>query len=247
MKERICSLAWCPLFIAGFALTAQAQTVDEIVSRHVDALGGVDRLRAIRSVRMSGRVTSGGGREALVVRELQRPGRIRTEFTYQGVTGVYAFDGARGWKVSPFDGIFAPALMESEEERQTEDQADIEGPLVDWKEKGHQVVLVGKESFEGREVYKLAVTLRSGRVLHEILDAKSYVLARRESNRLVRGHSVTVESSFGDYRPVGGVLFPHAIETGAAGRPQRLKVVVEQIEVNPALDDARFQVPAQER
>jgi hypothetical protein len=233
------------LFLAAVSsvATAEAQSVDEIVARHVEALGGIERLRAIGSIRMSGRVTAGGGREALVVREILRPDRIRTEFTYQGVTGVYAFDGTRGWKVSPFEGNLAPEAMEIEEARQAGDQTDIEGPLADWKAKGNRVALFGKESLAGRDVYKLEVTLRSGRVLHEYLDSGSYLPVRRESTRLVRGHPVRIETTFDDYREVSGVRFPHAIETGAVSRPQRLKVTVEQIELNPPLDDARFQMP----
>jgi hypothetical protein len=84
-------------------------------------------------------------------------------------------------------------------------------------------------------------------VLHQYIDAKTYLPARTESTRLVRGHRVTIETNFDDYREVEGVFFAHSIETGAVGRPQRLKVVVEKIEVNPALDDARFQMPALER
>jgi hypothetical protein len=228
----------------GFQSPDEPAEVDQIVGRHVDALGGIDRLRAIQSLRMSGRVTAGGGREALVARELRRPDRIRTEFTYQGVTGVYAFDGERGWKVSPFDGSFAPELMESEEERQTADQADIEGPLADYRAKGNRVALLGKESLDGLDVYELEVTLRSGRRLRQYLDANTYLPVRAESTRMVRGHLVTVESRFEDYRAVEGVQFAHTIETGAVGRPQRLKVVVEGIEVNPTLEDARFERPA---
>jgi hypothetical protein len=163
------------------------------------------------------------------------------------VTGVYAFDGEHGWKVSPFDGILAPELMESEEARETADRADIEGPLADVRAKGHEVVLVGQESLDGRHVYKLELTLKSGRVLTQYLDAATYLLVRTESKRLVRGHSVTVETRFSDYREVEGALFPHAIEMGAVGRPTRLNVTVERIEVNPALDEARFRMPAVER
>ncbi len=152
-----------------------------------------------------------------------------------------------GWKVSPFDGSLAPEPMDDEEARQTADQADIEGPLPDWKAKGHRVILVGKESLTGREVYKLEVTLRSGRVLHQYLDAGTFLPVRSETTRLVRGRSIQVETTFDDYRAVGGVLFPHSIETGALGRPQRLKVAVEAIEVNPSLDDTRFEMPALER
>jgi len=232
------------LAVAGWVTNANAQSLDEVLAKHVEALGGLENLESIHSVRMSGHVTASDGREALVVREVLRPGRVRTEFTYQGVTGVYAFDGEQGWQVSPFDGSLEPELMGEEQAHQTADQADIEGPLVDWKAKGHQVSLSGKKSLDGREVYELEVTLRSGRVLRQYLDAQSFLLIRTETTRLVRGYPTAIETSFDDYRPVGGVFFPHAIETRAAGRPQRLKIVVEQIDVNPTLDDARFEMPA---
>jgi hypothetical protein len=226
---------------AGFA---QAQSLEEIVARHAEALGGIDRLRAIQSVRMRGKVTAGGGREALVVREVLRPDKIRTEFTVQGVTGVYAFDGERGWKVSPFEGSYAPVLMEDEEATQAADQADIEGPLVDWKAKGHQVALLGKETLDGHDAHKLEVTLRSGRVLYQYLDAESFLRVRAQSTRLVRGQQVEIETTFDDYREVHGIFFPHSIATGASGRPRRLEIQVEEIEVNPPLDPSDFQVPA---
>jgi hypothetical protein len=193
---------------------------------------------------MSGRVTAGGGREALVVREILRPDKIRTEFTFQGVTGVYAFDGERGWKVAPFEGSFAPEPMEEEEASQAADQADIEGPLVDWKAKGHQVELAGKETLDGREVYELRVTLRSGRMVTQFLDAETFLRVRAKSERIVRGHRVEIETTFDDYRSVQGVSSPHSIETSAVGRPRRLAIEVEEIVVNPPLDETAFRMPA---
>jgi outer membrane lipoprotein-sorting protein len=231
------------LAVLSLAAGAESQSVEEILARHVEALGGMKNLRAIRSIRMSGRVVAGGGREALVMREIARPGRVRTEFTYQGVTGVYAYDGERGWNLSPFDGSFEPARMADDEERRTADQADFEGPLVDWKAKGHQVSLAGTETVDGREVYKLEVTLRNGRVLQQFLDAQSLLLVRSRTTRDVRGHSIQVDTEFEDYREAAGVLFAHRIETGAVGRPRRLTVVIDAIEVNPAIEDSRFEIP----
>jgi hypothetical protein len=224
--------------------TTVGQSLENVIAKHVEALGGLDRIRAIRSVRMSGRVSPGGGREAAVMREIQKPGRVRTEFTYQGLTGVYAFDGERGWKVSPFEGSLDAEPMTDEEALQTSDQADIEGPLVDWQAKGHRVALSGMEILDGRDVYKLDVTLRSGRVIHQYLDARSYLRVRTESTREVRGISLRIETRFDDYRQVSGLLFPHSIDTGVVGRPRRLTVSVEKVEVNPTLEDARFAMPS---
>jgi hypothetical protein len=237
------------MFLAatGSVATGEAQSLDDIIARHTEAIGGIDKIRAIRSVRMSGRVTAGGGRQALVMREIEKPGRVRTEFTYQGVTGVYAFDGERGWKVSPFDGSLDPEPMTDEESLQTSDQADIEGPLVDWKAKGHQVALSGKETLDGRDVYKLEVTLRSGRVSYQFVDARSFLTVRTESTRIVRGFPLHIETTFADFRDAAGVLFPRAIETGVVGRPRRLTVSVDEVEVNPTLPDGRFAMPALQR
>ena len=66
---------------------------------------------------------------------------------------------------------------------------------------------------------------------------------RTESTRRLRGREVVLETVFGDYRKTAGVAFARSIETGVAGRPRRLRVVVETVEVNPVLDDSRFRMP----
>lgn len=246
--SRLLSLAAAALLAVTSAAPAMpAPTVDEIVAKYVAARGGLKKIRSIQTLRQKGHATAGAGRHALVTREIKRPGRIRFEFTVQGVTGVYASDGQHGWKVSPFDGDMAPAPLPDEVVKDAIEQTDIEGPLVDWRDKGHQVELAGREVIGGRESYKLKLTLKSGVVRHEYLDVKSLHLVRTETTRQLRGRTVQIESTFGDYRKTKGLLFPHLIEVGAAGRPQRLRVVVDEIEVNPPLSDARFEmsIPAQ--
>jgi hypothetical protein len=89
--------------------------VDEIVARYVAAArGGREALAAVKTLRMTGRAIAGPGREAIVRREIARPCRIRTEFVFQGTTGVYVWDGAKGWQISPLDGRFEPEPMSAE-------------------------------------------------------------------------------------------------------------------------------------
>ena len=223
--------------------TVAAQTVDEIVARHVAARGGREALAAVRTVRMTGRAIAGPGRDAIVRREIARPGRIRTEFVFQGTTGVYAWDGSAGWRVSPLDGRLEPEPLPAEEAAVAAEQADIDGPLVDWKAKGHAVELVGKEDLPGGPAHRLKVTLKSGAVRHVWVDAATGLVVRTESTRKLRGREVTLETVFGDYRETGGVTFARSIETGVRGRPRRLRIVVESVEVNPVLDDSRFRMP----
>jgi outer membrane lipoprotein-sorting protein len=232
---------------APAATTTPTPSVAEIVDRHVAACGGLKKIKSIQSLRETGRVTTGANREALVTRERKRPGRARFEFTVQGVTSVYVSDGQRGWRMSPFDGDTDPNPLPDEVVIEASEQGDLEGPLVDWKAKGHQVELVGREVLDGRETWKLKITLKSGAVRHEYFDVKSFQRVRTDSTRQVRGRPVQIETTFSDYKKTGGILFPRLIEVAAVGRPQRLRVVVDSIEVNPVLDDARFEMPASVR
>jgi len=233
-------------WLAAAALVAPAavaaQTLDDIVSKHVAARGGREALVALRTVRMSGRVSE-AGRQAIVRREIARPGRIRTEFVFQGVTGVYAWDGSVGWRVSPFDGVLAPEPLPAEEAALAAEQADLDGPLVDWKAKGSTLKLVGVDTLPGGPANHLEITLRGGFVRQLWLDAASGLLVRSLSERTLRGHDVQLETSFGDYRETGGVRFARTIEAGVPGRPRRLRIVVEAVETNVPLDDARFSLP----
>jgi hypothetical protein len=233
--------AW--LVLALLAPPAPAPTVDEIVARHVAARGGREALTATRTVRMTGRADAGPGRNAIVRREIAHPDRVRTEFVFQGTTGVYAWDRATGWRVSPLDGRLEAEPLAAEEAAETAEQADIEGPLVDWKRKGHTVERVGSAVLPGGPAHELKVTLKSGEVRRVFVDAASGLVVRVEANRRLRGRDVTLETTFSDYRPAGGVQFPRAIEIAARGRPQRLRIVVESVETNVALDDTRFRMP----
>jgi hypothetical protein len=222
---------------------AAAENVDDVIARHIAARGGAKKIQAIQSLRMTGRATTGPGKVALVSRQMKRPGRLRTEVAFQGMTGVYIWDGVRGFEVAPFNGSLDLGPLTPENAQLAELQSDMDGPLFDWKAKGHKVELLGREKVGDRELLKVVVTLKSGAVLKQYLDPATYLLVRSESTRVFNGHNVEVETVFGDYKKVGGVLFPHSVESGARGRPVRLKVVVDKIELNPALDDARFKMP----
>ena len=100
---------------------------------------------------MTGRAVAGPGREALVTREIKRPGRVRTEFTSQGTTGVFAFDGKRGWQISPLTGVLVPSEMAPDDTLAAIGQADLDGPLVAARKQGAVLTLVGRETIVGRD------------------------------------------------------------------------------------------------
>ena len=231
------------LALALLAAPVLAQTVDEIVAKNVKARGGLEKLKAVTSIRMSGKMTVGPGMEAPFVIEMKRPKNVRLEITVQGMKIIQAYDGTVGWVVMPMMGKNDPEPMPAEEARQAEEQADFDGPLVDWKEKGHQVELVGKEKVEGADAYKLKVTLKSGDVRYFFVEADSFLEIRAEGKRTARGTEVEFENSLGDYKEVGGLMIAHSLEMGPKGKPEKAKMTLEKVELNPALEDAVFKMP----
>jgi outer membrane lipoprotein-sorting protein len=234
--------AVCALSVT--ASVAHAQTVDEILQRHAEAVGGAARWQNIRTLRMSGRATAGPGREALVTREIKRPGRVRTEFTFQGTTGVFAVDGKRGWQISPLTGIVEPRLMDPDETLAAVAQSEPESALVAARKQGATLALVGRETVSGRETLHVRVTARNGSVQDHFVDAETFLTLRTTTTRRVGGRPVDVETTFSDYRSIGGLVLPHRIEMGSPNRPDRMQIVIEAIELNVPIDDGRFKAPS---
>ena len=170
------------------------------MARNLAARGGKPALDAVRTLRMSGRAIAGPGREAIVRREIARPGRIRTEFVFQGTTGVYVWNGTEGSRVSPLDGSLDALPLSEDAAAMSAEQADIDGPLVDWKAKGHRVELVGTETLPGGAAQDLKVTLKSGVVRHIWVDAKTGLMVKSSSTRKVKGHEVALEVAYDDYQ-----------------------------------------------
>ncbi len=228
---------------AAEALKSPA-TVDEVVAANLMARGGIERLHALRAIRETGKVTASDGRVALVVREIQRPGLFRLEFTYQGTTSIFAHDGTSGWQIAPLQGQFEPLVMPPEADTAGGvDQRDIEGPLVDWREKGHVVTLAGREAIDGKDAFRLEVNLKGGLTRYDYVDVASHLVVRSDVTRIIRGHATVLENRFSDFRDEGGIVFPHAIESHVKDRPQILRIVVDKIELDPVLDPARFKMP----
>jgi outer membrane lipoprotein-sorting protein len=233
-----------PLLGALLASCSSRSPVDEIVAANLAARGGKERIQALTSIRETGTATASGGRVARVVREIKRPGLFRLEFSAQGTTSVFANDGSAGWQVAPLQGVFEPQVVPPEADAAGGvDQRDIEGPLVNWRDKGHVVELVGKEMLPGGEAHKLKLTLAGGAVRYDHVDVASHLVVRSDVTRIVRGRPVELQNTFSDFREVGGLVFPHLIETRAKDRPEVIRIQVETIELNPDLDDARFRLP----
>jgi len=245
MKRR--SMLWAAAGVLGAlfgALAAQGQSLEEILAKNFEARGGKEKIQAVQSVRFTGRMPIGEGAEAPLILKWKRPNRIRMEFTVQGMVGIQAYDGSAGWMVMPFMGKTDPEAMSQEEVKSIEEMADtVDGPLMDYQTKGHQLELVGKEAVEGTEAYKLKLTKKGGDVSYVYLDAEAFLEIKEEGKHTRRGQEFEFESSSGDYKEVEGLVIAHSIETKAKGAPQGQIITIDKVELNVEIPDSEFAMP----
>jgi hypothetical protein len=229
--------------LLGLPVLAEDMTLEQVLAKHYEALGGVDNLKAVDSAIFQGNMTMGQGMEAPFKMTFLRPMMARLEFTMQGMTGVQAYDGEIAWMVMPFLGKNDPEEMADDQAKNMKEQADFDGPLVDWKEKGHQVELVGLEETEGTEAYKLKVNLANGDVRYHFLDSEYFIAIKQEGKTEVQGNEVEFETILSDYKEVGGLMFPHSIESKPKGAPSGQVITIDTIELNKEVDASEFAMP----
>ena len=221
---------------------ASAQTVDEVIKKHIEARGGLQKIKAIKSVRATGKLAVAGPGIELPITIQQKRNAFRMDATFQGQSVTQAYDGETGWQVNPFENISEPEKMAGDDLKDAQEQADLDGPLVDYKEKGHAVELMGKDDLEGTPVYKLKLTLKNGDVRYVYLDAANYLELKVTAKRRSPGGEQEIDIYPGNYKPINGVLFPYSMEQKVGGQTQ-VTISLDKIEVDAPVDDAIFKMP----
>jgi hypothetical protein len=226
------------------SLPALGQTADEIIAKFIKTTGGMEKINAVTTLRRTGKFVGGGGFEAAVVQENKRPDKVREEFVIQGLVGVNAWDGKNGWKIEPWQGKKDPEPLSEAEMKSIIEDADFDGPLVNYAEKGNKVEYVGMDPVEGTDAHKLKVTKKNGDIYYYYMDTDYFVPIKIETQRMVRGEQREFETSIGDYKEVNGWYLPYSVEFNAKGSANRQKITYDKIEANMQLAESRFTMPA---
>lgn len=241
MKTRLLSITL--LFL--LPLAAAAQTAEEIVKKALEVRGGVEKIKAVRSERISGHVSFSQSMEGTFVVELKRPLKMHVEITIDGQKIIRVYDGkSSGWMVNPFLETKEVQPLSPDDLRNISDESDFDGPLVDYKSKGNQIEFIGKESLDDKPVYRLKLTNKNGDVRFYFFDASSYLLLKWEGIRKSGEQELPWESFFSDFHEVQELRFPFRIDQGSPGTELKQTLVAEKIELNPQIEDSRFTKPA---
>jgi outer membrane lipoprotein-sorting protein len=241
------SIALVALLLVGFiAAPAQELTLDQIIQKNTEAVGGADAVKAVQSLSITGKMVMGGGQlEMPVTIKMKRPSMSRLDAELQGRTMTRAFDGATAWQVMPMMGSTDPQKM-GEKETQDVSEADLDsqiGLLSASRAKAQSMELIGKEELEGSQSYKIKVTRKSGNVVYMWLDAATFLPIRSSAKVSQMGQQIEVDSYPTNYKKVGGVVMAHSSEQKVGGRAM-MQMIFEKVEVNPPIDDGIFKMPA---
>ena len=221
---------------------SNAQSVDELIAKHIDARGGRARLMAIQTVRIE-RTVAATFNDIDVVIYKKRPNLYRSEQTPEGgrSTTVRGFSDV-AWETANGKTTVREGAGPAE---QREVDGDFDGFLVDYRDKGHTIALEGRQRSGAADVWKLEVTLKSGAVRYVYLDADTLLERRHETTiEVAPNRRVATTITFGDWREVAGVKFPFAIDEERNAPGQTFVVYTKRIDVNVPMDDAIFRMPS---
>ena len=230
--------------IAILPAIASAQTADEVIQKYLDARGGAAKIKAIQTERVSGTISFGPGAEGPFVVERKRPLKMHMEITVAGKTLIRSYDGkGAGWVYNPFGPNPAVAPMTPSDLHGIDDEADFDGPFVDYKAKGNKLEYAGKEDVEGRPCYKIKLTSKNGDTSYFLFDVGTNLISKWEGTRKVGDKDVPWESYFRDFRDQDGLKYPFLIESNSPGTDQIQRIAANKVEVNVPMNDARFGKP----
>lgn len=230
MKKNLLAL---PLLLLSFSICSIAQTADEVVAKHIEARGGLEKIRALQTLIMEGSMNQ-GGTDVLLKYYYSNNKAAKTEFSAVGQTGYNIVTTTEGWMFNPFMGHTAAEPIPDVQLKEAQSQLDLAGPLVDYKTKGHTVEYLGKQSIQGVEYFKLKLTRANGKISTYYLD-KNYLTSQVVTTQTVDGNEQEVTTEYADYRKTPeGYIFAFKRISGSN------EIVFEKIEINPKIDESVF-------
>lgn len=228
------------LMLIGFV--ADAQTADDIVSRHITALGGPDLLKKISTQYSESMMSTAQGVNIKVHRWVKQNKNMRVEYETMGTKNIQVVTDNSGWEFMPIKMQAGPEPMDSTMVQMLKADFNIYSLLFDYKAKGKKVELIGRENDPGHNIqlYKLKVTNPDGTNWDVYIDDKRYYIAKVVSKMKVEDTEMEVTSSYSDYEKTPeGFIYAKTTEQAPIG----LKTSIQKLEVNKPLDDNIFAMP----
>lgn len=226
-----------PVLILLSSVSLFAQTADEIVNKHIEAIGGKDKISQIKSLHWEGTVQVMGNENPSSTTILNGKG-FRTESEFNGSKFVQVYTDKGGWMINPMAGGSAEAMPE-EQYKTGKSQMDIGGQLLDYAAKGNTVELQGKDN----GAYKLKLTASDKSETTYLIDASTYYVTKVMRKGMMQGQETDITITFSNFQKTDfGYVMPYTIETDFGGNFS-LSSTIKKVEINKDVDPKIFDMP----
>lgn len=188
-----------------------AQTADEIIAKHIEAIGGADNWKKVNSMVMSGSMSM-QGMEIALTRTVVHQAGFKNEISVMGMTGYQILTPTEGWNFMPFNGQTTPEPMTLDDVKEAQNELDAQGGVVNYAEKGHTLEYIGKEEVDGTECHKLKMIYKNGKSETMYLDPSTYYVVKSVAVQKGNGQEVEVTTTFSNYEKLAeGIVMPKSI------------------------------------
>jgi hypothetical protein len=229
------------LVIACITHAVTAQTVDDIVAKHIKAMGG-EKLGKLQSMKITAEMDIMNMKVPITTIIVQNKG-FRSETTVQGMTVVQAVNGTTGWTINPMTGNTKAVALPEDAVKSLANETDLTG-LYNYKEKGYKVTLDGEEDLSGARVYKVTMTLPSGVRRINYISRDTFYILKIVAQTKINGQDIMSENTQSDFRAVDGIYYPFTSEVTTSAMPgTKMGLKITSLEVNPKVDPKIFEMP----
>lgn len=228
------------MLLVGAAVSTQAQTLDEVVSKHITAMGGEAKLNALNTQIAEGSMSLQGMNFPLKVINVNKKA-MRIEFEAMGTNNIQVITDKGGWMFLPVQQQTAAVDSDPADLADSQRDLDLTGELVDYKGKGHTAELIGKETIDGQELFKIKLTRKDASVSNYFVDATTWYVTKRTTVKSIQGQEIEIVENYSDFKKSdNGYVYAAAQEQ----LPMGMKINYTKVQVNPAVDEKVFEKPA---
>ncbi|HYF33328.1 MAG TPA: hypothetical protein VD993_19520 [Chitinophagaceae bacterium] len=220
----------------------KAQTVDDVINKYMEALGGKEKVQGIKSIYQEGVTVMQNGNELTIKTWKVQDKLFRREVQFGMGSQTTIITDKEGWRTDPRNGGAFVTIPEDRVKLQ-QSELDCVSPLVDYAAKGHTAELLGKEAVDGKECYKIKLTLKSGQPVTYFIDPTTWYVVRESRTGGGMGPGgggqrpggtagdATFNINYSNYQKTeDGYIFPFTVSMGQGG------LTFEKIEVNKPVD-----------
>lgn len=222
--------------VAFLSFASIAQTTDEIIAKHIEAIGGKENWAKIKSMRTEGTIKAQGA-EIKIINTFIDKTATRTDIAVMGMNGYNILTTTEGWQFMPFQGQTKPEPMTADDVKMGQDELDIQDEFITYKQLGKKIENLGKDDVDGTECFKLKMIEKDGKETTYYIDPSNYFVIKETAKVKANGKEMENSSTYSNYKKTENGVYMAMNIGGGFGDME-----ITKIEINPKIDESIFKI-----